>query len=130
MTTATIDSEFRIGNAQTVKRLLAFAFDSSARQVEPVIAATRAVEVARAASISFDDVCRQLAPPRAPQTSNAPAAAGIILNFGRHRDRKLGGVARLDLGYLEWLATELRSNPTISEAADIVLDWVLSGGAA
>ena len=128
-TMTTVDIQTKIGKSRTVKKLLAFAFDPSARMGESVNAATRAVEVrGPPAFLSMTFAGNSRRRMRGARRKS-PVACDIQIPFGKFKNRTLREIGRLNIGYLRWLREEC-TDPEISEAAAITLQWIMRGGGA
>ena len=59
--------------------------------------------------------------PRPPRISIAEARA-LVFPFGRYAGATVGEIARSDPGYLAWCVDNVRRDPVLVRAADLLLD--------
>ena len=98
------------------------AGESATRRMMRINAAFDAVRTA-AARAAYDSV-RTPPPPRDGTGGAGPAPgrpSGSLLDFGRHIGWSLGEIARVDAGYLVWLADRPEGEPYRDEIDDILI---------
>ena len=99
------------------------AGESATRRMMHINAAFEAIRDA-AARAKYDAV-RTPPPPRDGTGGAGPPPgrpSGSVLDFGRHVGWSLGEIARVDAGYLVWLADRSEGEPYRDEIDDILID--------
>ncbi|MFL5685727.1 MAG: DnaJ domain-containing protein [Chloroflexota bacterium] len=98
------------------------AGESATRQMMHINAAFEAIRTAHARA---DYDAARKPPPRRDGTGGAGPppgrASGSVLDFGRHIGWSLGEIARVDAGYLVWLADRTEGEPYRDEIDDILI---------
>ena len=114
---------------------MARAFDPAALDGEAETSAVLAVRFARKASMGLDTFAeligsaRHLPPPRTLKREPPPPACEVLMRVGQYRGWTLGEIAREDIRYTRWVASNF-NDEDIRDAAWQVLDYFCGREAA